>query len=341
MHATRAASAAWSLGLALAFAIPAAPASAGPADRHPYFDDAGTLSWTTDTQEAMRRARAEGKVVFIEYGRRECTNCRALVQRMLPTALCKSRMSAAAIGLAADCDEPDPTIEALFARALPRATLLPFVAFTTPDLQWISGWAGSIDPQGILSHLAQAESWLERSRAAAAAASPCAAKVGAAAAAAPAPAAPPAPPCAAPTAPITNGEIEAARGLLGKAQAASAEGHPGQVLSYDAEAARLRVRADPEGWAVIVKAANAWADGRLDKACEEGAAGRCDEARVIVDEVRKEMGAVAQGKEAERGQRALAICKAVQALGADNRESARVAAAKEFEGTRWAKLFKA
>jgi hypothetical protein len=327
MQAFRAASAALSLGLSLALAIPAAPASASPCERHPFFDDGGTLSWTTDTAEAMRRARADGKVVFIEYGRRECTNCRVLVQRMLPTSMCKARMGAAAVGLAADCDEPDASVEALFQRALPRATCLPFAAFVTPDLQWISGWAGSIDPQGILGHLAKAEAWLDRSRVAA---TPCAAKV---------PAAEPAPAEMPACAPITNAEIERARSLYAKAQAASAANHPGQVLALEAEAARLRVRADPEGWAALVRAANAWADERIAKAVEEGSAGHCDAARTLVEEVKKEMPAAAQGREAERGQRALSICKAVEALAVENRESARAAAAKEFEGTRWVRLF--
>ncbi len=36
---------------------------------HPHFDDNGTLDWTTDFEEAKTRAKAEGKKVFIEFGR--------------------------------------------------------------------------------------------------------------------------------------------------------------------------------------------------------------------------------------------------------------------------------
>lgn len=36
---------------------------------HPHFDDNGTLDWTTDFAAAKAQAKAEGKIVLIEYGR--------------------------------------------------------------------------------------------------------------------------------------------------------------------------------------------------------------------------------------------------------------------------------
>lgn len=36
---------------------------------HPHFNDQGTLAWTTTLSEAQDRARAEGKRIFIEFGR--------------------------------------------------------------------------------------------------------------------------------------------------------------------------------------------------------------------------------------------------------------------------------
>ena len=36
---------------------------------HPHFDDKGTLDWHTRYAEAIAKAKAEGKIVFIEMGR--------------------------------------------------------------------------------------------------------------------------------------------------------------------------------------------------------------------------------------------------------------------------------
>ena len=36
---------------------------------HPHFDDRGTLDWNADWSSASAQAKAEGKPVFIEFGR--------------------------------------------------------------------------------------------------------------------------------------------------------------------------------------------------------------------------------------------------------------------------------
>ena len=36
---------------------------------HPHFDDQGTLHWHTQMAAALAQAKAEGKQVFIEFGR--------------------------------------------------------------------------------------------------------------------------------------------------------------------------------------------------------------------------------------------------------------------------------
>lgn len=36
---------------------------------HPHFDDRGTLRWITTMAEAKALATAEGKLIFIEFGR--------------------------------------------------------------------------------------------------------------------------------------------------------------------------------------------------------------------------------------------------------------------------------
>ncbi len=110
--------------------------------RHPYFNDRGTLRWHHSLAEAQRAAQREGKLIFVEYGRRKCSNCKKLAERILPHPSIRTRMSAVAVGLAAECDRPERAVWAMFKRHLPRARTLPFVAFLTPDGQWIAGWAG-------------------------------------------------------------------------------------------------------------------------------------------------------------------------------------------------------
>jgi len=36
---------------------------------HPHFDDKGTLTWFTALEDAKTAAQAEGKLIFIEFGR--------------------------------------------------------------------------------------------------------------------------------------------------------------------------------------------------------------------------------------------------------------------------------
>jgi hypothetical protein len=36
---------------------------------HPHFDDRGTFDWSTSWADASARARAEGKRIFVEFGR--------------------------------------------------------------------------------------------------------------------------------------------------------------------------------------------------------------------------------------------------------------------------------
>ena len=39
------------------------------AQRHPHFDDGGTLAWHTKLAEAMAAAKAADRVILVEYGR--------------------------------------------------------------------------------------------------------------------------------------------------------------------------------------------------------------------------------------------------------------------------------
>ena len=141
----------------------ALPAQAGRSS-HPYFDDQGTLTWYHRLDDAKRAARAEGKVIFVEYGRRRCGSCRVLVSSVLTDRRVRSRMSKAAVGLAAECDRPEPTIQRMFSRHLAGARMLPFVAFLTADGEYITGFAGGSDANRFLVHLRKAEARVSASR---------------------------------------------------------------------------------------------------------------------------------------------------------------------------------
>ena len=163
--------------LALAvLALSAHAASATPVVRrcssHPYFDDGGTLLWSTSLSDAQAAARASDRLIFIEYGRLQCCQCKKLVASVLPDPSIRCRLSELAVGLAVDCDDPDPRVEALLTAHLPGACALPFVAWVSPDLRWVAGWAGGRDLRGVTEQLSVAEAdrardLLARARAAA------------------------------------------------------------------------------------------------------------------------------------------------------------------------------
>ncbi len=141
--------------LALGAAL-AVPATAGGA-AHPYFNDHGTLTWYHSLAEAQQAAREQQKLIFIEYGRKRCGNCRTLCNRVLPHARIRDRIANIAVGLVAECDRPESKVYWLFKRNLHNARMLPFVAFVTPKGGWVTGFAGYASVQIFDSHLRTAE----------------------------------------------------------------------------------------------------------------------------------------------------------------------------------------
>ena len=141
----------------------ALPAHAGGSS-HPYFDDQGTLRWYHRLDDAKRAARAEGKVIFVEYGRRRCGSCRILVSRVVTDPRVRPRIAKVAVGLAAECDRPEPGVQRLFNRHLANARMLPFVAFLTAEGEYITGFAGGSDANRFLAHLRKAEARVQAAR---------------------------------------------------------------------------------------------------------------------------------------------------------------------------------
>jgi hypothetical protein len=330
------------LAATLVLAASIRAADAGPAGAHPFFPDGGTLAWYVDLQEAQVAARAQGKVLFIEYGRKECSNCRALVSRVLPTAGLRERFAANTVGLAADCDEPDPKLEALFKIGLgPDAKALPFVAFASPDLEWIGGWAGGMDVQGCATRLDAAEAWRAKAAAARAAAKRAAPRPVSTGMGGPNVPVSVRPLGVGPTAPRTPTpeEMAHARDLLAKAKVAAAAGRQGEVLRLDATAGRAPVRVEPDDWAQLRKTALQWSEDRLSTAAARARDRKRDEASRLLVEVSIECAGCPPGVDAERGKTALFRLQVLDAVPAERRAGAREEAAKEFSGTRWATLF--
>jgi hypothetical protein len=309
------------------------------ADSHPYFQDRGALSWCTCLDKARAAAQASQRLIFVEYGRRECRNCRILVERILPNV--KDRLSAACVGLAADCDEPDPRVEAIFRAAMPDASMLPFVGVLTPDLRWVTGWQGGIGADEVVRHLCAAEAAQGAMKATAAATCPTPPRGSLAVAA---PTAKPAglgvgPGAPAKPAPWTAADASKAVDLLASARAAAARGEHGAVLALDADAARLPVRADPAVWKSLVATSAGWCERTLASAVDAAKAKRCAQAAEILAGLRRAAAAGPVAAETERGQRAVDLARRIDATPVAHRGKMLEVARATYHGTRWGVLF--
>lgn len=122
-----------------------AAAEAAVESSHPHFDDGGAHAWETEFEAAIARARAEGKLVFIEMGREQCSQCRALVQNVLTRPEIRELVDEHYVVLASDCDEPEDEVFDL-AHKLEDAMMLPFVLIVDAQGQFIEGSSGAQDP---------------------------------------------------------------------------------------------------------------------------------------------------------------------------------------------------
>ena len=119
---------------------------------HPHFDDHGALSWHTSWKEAQAQARAENRLIFIELGRELCSQCRSLVQGIVPRQDVAPILRHHFVALAADADECEPEVQAL-AGNLPDAEMLPFVLFADAEGRFLEGSSGAVDPRQFVETL--------------------------------------------------------------------------------------------------------------------------------------------------------------------------------------------
>ena len=112
---------------------------------HPHFDDQGTLDWHTRWADAVAAARREQKLVFIDMGRELCSQCRTLVQSVVPHPQVAPILQARFVALAADADDTEDEVLAL-AEHLEDAYMLPFVVFADPSGKFLGGASGATNP---------------------------------------------------------------------------------------------------------------------------------------------------------------------------------------------------
>lgn len=128
--------------------------------KHPHFDDGGAVRWHTDLGGALREAAREQRLVFIEYGREQCTQCKDLVLNVIPRDEIKSLLGERFVCVAADCDADDDQVADIAAK-LDNAEMLPFVMVTDARGQYLDGLSGRIAPDGLhrlLERLSEAAS---------------------------------------------------------------------------------------------------------------------------------------------------------------------------------------
>ncbi len=121
---------------------------------HPHFDDKSTLDWNTRLSDALAQARRENKLIFIEFGREQCGQCRALVQGVVPHPDIAPLLQRGFVALASDCDEPEEEVE-LLAGQLEDAYMLPFVIFADAEGRFLSGMSGAVNPLSFKRRLEQ------------------------------------------------------------------------------------------------------------------------------------------------------------------------------------------
>ena len=115
---------------------------------HPHFDDHGTLDWHVSWKNALAAARAADKLVFVEFGREACGQCRSLVQSVVPRPDVAPLLQQSFVALASDCDDAEDEVLAL-ADQLEDAQMLPFVLVADANGKFLGGSSGALGPAAL------------------------------------------------------------------------------------------------------------------------------------------------------------------------------------------------
>ncbi|MFM7280327.1 MAG: thioredoxin family protein [Planctomycetia bacterium] len=115
---------------------------------HPHFNDRGTLQWQTRYQDALQLAKAANKPIFIEFGREQCSQCRSLVEIVIPRPDIAPLLQQNFVALASDCDECEDEVMALAAQ-IEDAYMLPFVILADAHGKFLAGTSGVVAPASL------------------------------------------------------------------------------------------------------------------------------------------------------------------------------------------------
>ncbi len=116
---------------------------------HPHFDDRGANHWFVTLEGGVDEAKRSGRLIFVEFGRKACTDCRTLVEVLLTDAQITNKLRTHFVTVAADADSDDPAILAL-AMQVKDATTLPYVMFSDAEGGLLHGFSGPTSVADLL-----------------------------------------------------------------------------------------------------------------------------------------------------------------------------------------------
>lgn len=218
-----------------------------------------------------------------------------------------SRISALAVGLAADCDHPESDVQVIMQENLKGAGTLPFVGFLTPDLKWVAGFSGYKDQAAFIAVLDAVDK--------------------------------------SPLLDASPAVKKTLLALADKATKAAEKSDWKAVITAGREGAATTGRSpDRVRLEDLVKKAHGWADGELTRIVDEvRKGGELPAARKAVDLVKKQMAGEPEAAEVDVGLKAFTKLATIRSVEAEPKgvdpAAMREKAAKEFDSSRWKAIF--
>ncbi len=214
-------------------------------------------------------------------------------------------MAALAIGLAADCDNPEPAVEKIFRERLPGATGLPFVGFITHDTKWVDGYSGFKNTGDFQKVMEKADKtpYLQASKA-------------------------------------TRKKLA---GIVARAEKAAGRGDWKSVMKAAKDTAKTSGRCpERKQMSALVAKAHKWAEAELERAVKLArSTDDLAQPRKVLSRVKKHMAGLPEADDAAEGLKALrrlAQIHKTEAAG-KGKDGMREKAAAKFKESRWASIF--
>ncbi len=214
-------------------------------------------------------------------------------------------MAELAIGLAADCDNPEPAVAKIFRAKLPGATGLPFVAFITHDTKWVDGYSGFKNTGDFQKVMEKADKspYLQASKA-------------------------------------TRKKLA---GIVARAEKAAGRGDWKSVMKAAKDTAKTSGRCpERKQMRALVAKAHGWAEAEIKRALKLArSADDLAQARKVLMDVRKRMARLPEADDAAEGLKALRQLTRIHKIEAagKGKDGLREKAAAKFKESRWAAIF--